>query len=249
MKNQYFGDVNDYRKYGLLRLLFENPGSAMKLSVCWMLTSNDSRKDGEFRKYLSDKKHNWCAYDPELFKKLKKSDRPRRGRSVKDAGIHNLLRNATYFSYPLGDSAAKRGEYFKFMQEKFGEQDVNLIFLDPDNGLETDSVGYGGKDSSKYLYWDEVERVAKKRSLIIYQHFRREPRNSFIQKQLANLKVHTNAAETHAFFTSYVVFLVAIHRDHADLKNACKAAAKELSESRHVPGRRVRWILKWVYLD
>lgn len=36
MKNQYFGDINDYRKYGLLRVL-QSTGS--KLLVAWMPAS------------------------------------------------------------------------------------------------------------------------------------------------------------------------------------------------------------------
>jgi hypothetical protein len=35
VKNQYFGDVNDYRKYGLLRVLTN--GGEIKTFVCWML--------------------------------------------------------------------------------------------------------------------------------------------------------------------------------------------------------------------
>ena len=39
MKNQYFGDINDYRKYGLLRILTN--GGEIKTAVCWMLTTDD----------------------------------------------------------------------------------------------------------------------------------------------------------------------------------------------------------------
>jgi len=39
MKNQYFGDINDYRKYGLLRLLTD--GGDIRTAVCWMLTPGD----------------------------------------------------------------------------------------------------------------------------------------------------------------------------------------------------------------
>ena len=50
MKNQYFGDVNDYRKYGLLRALQSmHDGS---LLVAWMLTPDDGGRDGGFRSYL-----------------------------------------------------------------------------------------------------------------------------------------------------------------------------------------------------
>jgi hypothetical protein len=44
VKNQYFGDINDYRKYGLLRLL-TNRGE-IRTAVCWMLTRDDESIDG-----------------------------------------------------------------------------------------------------------------------------------------------------------------------------------------------------------
>ncbi len=43
MKNQYFGDINDYRKYGLLRAI-QSKGEA-RLLVAWMLTENDGSRD------------------------------------------------------------------------------------------------------------------------------------------------------------------------------------------------------------
>src|SRR5689334_17138573 len=46
MKHQYFGDVNDYRKYGLLRSIQKEAG--LRVAVCWMLTPNDGRSDGKF---------------------------------------------------------------------------------------------------------------------------------------------------------------------------------------------------------
>ncbi|MDO8501594.1 MAG: hypothetical protein Q7S20_07100 [Gemmatimonadaceae bacterium] len=54
MKHQYFGDVNDYRKYGLLRILQQ--ASGLRLGVCWMLTPDDTRTDGKFVAYLGDSK-------------------------------------------------------------------------------------------------------------------------------------------------------------------------------------------------
>lgn len=36
MKNQYFGDVRDFFKYGVLRGLAPDGGES--LAVCWMLT-------------------------------------------------------------------------------------------------------------------------------------------------------------------------------------------------------------------
>jgi hypothetical protein len=50
LKNQYFGDINDYRKYGLLRIL-QSKGNS-RLLVAWMLTPDDGSPQGGFRSYL-----------------------------------------------------------------------------------------------------------------------------------------------------------------------------------------------------
>jgi DNA helicase II / ATP-dependent DNA helicase PcrA len=42
VKDQYFGDVNDYIKYGLLRCLSR---AGIGVGVCWMLTPNDQGTD------------------------------------------------------------------------------------------------------------------------------------------------------------------------------------------------------------
>jgi len=44
MKNHYFGDVNDYRKYGLIRALTGQ--GTLNSMICWMLTEDDDRADG-----------------------------------------------------------------------------------------------------------------------------------------------------------------------------------------------------------
>jgi hypothetical protein len=64
MKNQYFGDIHDYRKYGLLRML-QSEGSG-RLLVAWMLAPDDGSRDGGRRSYLQDPV-TWMRYDPELF--------------------------------------------------------------------------------------------------------------------------------------------------------------------------------------
>ena len=69
MKNQYFGDINDYRKYGLLRVLSEVSG--LSIGMCWLLTQDDGDGDGEIRAYLS-KTSRWRHYDPELYERLQR---------------------------------------------------------------------------------------------------------------------------------------------------------------------------------
>ena len=49
MKNQYFGDANDFRKYGLLRTLQRT--ADLNVGVCWCLTDDDGGGGGERRTY------------------------------------------------------------------------------------------------------------------------------------------------------------------------------------------------------
>ena len=66
MKNQYFGDVGDYGKYGLLRFLSKQ---RVTVAINWYLTANDESNDGNIRSYLEKEKNR--LYDPELFDVLK----------------------------------------------------------------------------------------------------------------------------------------------------------------------------------
>ena len=63
MKNQYFGDINDYRKYGLLRCC---AAVGFRVGVCWMLTPDSSNRDGQKIAYLT-KPAAWRQFDPPLF--------------------------------------------------------------------------------------------------------------------------------------------------------------------------------------
>ena len=76
MKDQYFGDVNDFRKYALLRSLVIPDG--LRLGVCWMLTESDGKPDGNFLAYLFKPK-TYRNIDPELFDWLKQVHRGRTG--------------------------------------------------------------------------------------------------------------------------------------------------------------------------
>lgn len=63
MKEQYVGDINDYRKYALLRALAGE--GTVTIGVCWMLTPSDSSNHGSKLDYL--KKPAFREFDPPLF--------------------------------------------------------------------------------------------------------------------------------------------------------------------------------------
>jgi hypothetical protein len=67
VKNQYFGDINDYRKYGLLRIL-QSKGDGRILVGC-MLTPDNGGRNGGFRSHLADP-DKWRHYDSTLFSGL-----------------------------------------------------------------------------------------------------------------------------------------------------------------------------------
>ena len=206
MKNQYFGDINDYRKYGLLRSIIK--ATELPILVAWMLTPDDGRTDGKFVTYLENP-NKWAHYDPILHQTLKHLLANNEKRLVSLIHDTGLLPGADYFSSPVSDFASARDEWFSFLNQR--AQGSAFVFLDPDNGLEVKSTPYGKKDSSKFLYWREVESLwASGKSLLIYQHFTRQKRHNFILGLLENLKTVTPGSTVDAFSTPHVVFLMGL---------------------------------------
>jgi hypothetical protein len=95
--------------------------------------------------------------------------------------------------------------------------DRDLVFFDPDNGLDVPSVSKGRKRSSKYVFLDEVaDHYAAGRSVLVYQQLGKTlPRKAFVEEKAAKLRaVHTDASMS-AFDTPHVVFLLAARPEHA----------------------------------
>jgi hypothetical protein len=204
MKNQYFGDINDYRKYGLLRILTN--GGEIKTAVCWMLTPDDGRGDGGRIKYLSQPEE-WRDLDSQLFEHLVEIVMHRGLRNVSQIENSDLLSSCRFFSELVPDDRGARAAYHNCALDC--ARGCDLVFFDPDNGIEVKSKQYGRKDSSKYLYWHEIEDFWKAgHSLLIYQHFPRVPRDLFVETKARQLIEKTGAPEVICFRTSHVVFFL-----------------------------------------
>jgi len=216
MKNQYFGDINDYRKYGLLRAIVRC--SRLRLLVAWMITPDDGSTDGKFISYL-ESPAKWARHDPVLFQGLKSLVASAAKREVRLIESSELIAQARYFARIVPDAAVDRLRWFESLEEEATLRD--FVFLDPDNGLEIKSKPYGSKSSSKFLYWREVEALwAAGKSLLIYQHFIREKRVIFVQRMLEVLKRATPGSFVEAFSTPYVVFLMALQPNHHSFHSA-----------------------------
>jgi hypothetical protein len=223
MKDQYFGDINDYRKYGLLRAII--PAGRFRLLVAWMLTPDDGSTDGKFISYL-EHPGKWSRHDPVLFQTIKELLASSQERRVSLIENTDLLPKAEYFSSHVPDTDSGRRSWFNLLAHR--AQGSSFIFLDPDNGLEVKSKAYGGKDSSKFLYWREVEALwASGKSLLIYQHFIREKRLNFIQRMLEALGSVTPGSFVEAFSTPHVVFLMALRPKHQEFHGAIVSSVQE----------------------
>jgi hypothetical protein len=211
MKDQYFGDVNDYRKYGLLRVL--SGVTQLPIGVCWMLTAPDGRSDGEFRRYL-ERPERWRRYDPELYDRLRLLREPGNERSVQLACSWGLIPDAKYREEMLEDNAGSRRAYFDRAWTVLAA--CPIIFLDPDNGVEVPSTRPGAKGSSRYVYWDELAQGYERgHSLLIYQHFIREKRDGFIARLATQLAGRLRAPLVDSFRTAHVVFFLVARPEHA----------------------------------
>ncbi len=210
MKDQYFGDINDYRKYGLLRSIIE--ASKLRVLVVWMLTPDDGGTDGKFVSYL-DQPKKWSKYDPQLFQEIRDILASEQQRQVNLIESTGLLPEAEYFSDRVPDSASDRNMWLMALAAR--SQRCELVFLDPDNGFEVKSRPYGRKKSSKFVYWREINALwLSGKSLLIYQHFIRENRFNFIQRMLGELRNVTPGSFVEAFSTPHVVFLMALQPSH-----------------------------------
>src|SRR5688572_2505295 len=132
MKHQYFGDVNDYRKYGLLRTL--QAESRLRLGVWWMLTPDDGRSDGKFIRYLGEPSA-WRGFDPRLFDAL--AVIVPETRSVTAVALHGLLGDALFDDAIVPDDLSARTACFAAARDRL--RAAELVFVDPDNGLEISS--------------------------------------------------------------------------------------------------------------
>jgi hypothetical protein len=213
MKNQYFGDINDYRKYGLLRCL--SGRGAIKTAVHWMLTPDDGRSDGSRTSYLSQPE-DWRLHDPLLFDHLEDVVLHRGLRDVAEIENSRILPSCSFFSELVPDDRESRSLCHDGALDS--ARGCDLVFFDPDNGIEVKSKPYGRKDSCKYLYWCEIGDFWKAgHSLLIYQHFPRVKRDPFIVGKSRQLMDKTGAPEVISFRTSHVVFILVPQVEHRDI--------------------------------
>lgn len=234
MKIQYLGDVNDYRKFALLRFLERDCG--FKLGICWMLTGPDGRGDGNQRQYLQDEGR-WRDFDPELFDLLAAIPaRPATNDLEKLQGSAILGRKIVFLDQVMCGTPGREGcgrhcdgersnpcnaravrqAYVDRALATLGGSD--LVFFDPDNGLE---VGTATRTrnwaSHKHLYMDEVGQFWNKgASVLIYQHwpFATHDVATATKRRQITEALAIDTSLVHTFHTRQVLFLLVVQPKH-----------------------------------
>lgn len=238
MKHQYVGDINDYRKYALLRAL--SAGGANRIGVCWMLTPDDGGADGGKLAYLRQPDR-FRHFDPELFDILTHAaaePNRRRLQSIEDSGV---LPAAIYHNDLLPQAENERAAYMAKCRAKFA--DADLVFFDPDNGIEAPSVKKSHGKALKYVFLDEVATICGSgQSSLIYQHFpMMKPRPQFVADTVARLRAAIPYAAIFTFTTSHVVFLLLVHPESPARLAVAAMEACEPWEPSFIRGEYLGW--------
>ena len=181
------GDVGDFGKYGLLRSLCrkDDHGPAFRLGVLWYLFDGDdstAANDGRHTQYLSStpSRHELGlrSCDPELFDMM--LDIVNSQRSVAAVEARGVLPADTVFfseglsfdGIPRRERRTKRMKWFDAGLDRVREADI--VFFDPDNGLEVPSRSRHGLKGPKYAYYDDLLPCWEGgQSLIVYHHMGR----------------------------------------------------------------------------
>ena len=189
MQNCYVCDIGDFGKYGLLKSLClsgeDDKSPELSLGVVWYLVPNESNKnDGMHTKYLNqspeNKKFRNC--DPKLYDGLADIffHKERNILQIQESNI--LPQNTSFYDKTLTftniSSNGPKGRdkrlaiRRKWVQEAFDETaNCDLVFFDPDTGLEIKSIKSHEKYGPKYTFFEELTPyLQRNQSLIIYQH-------------------------------------------------------------------------------
>ena len=164
MQDSYVGDIGDYGKYGLLRMLSQQ---GVALAVNWYKVPPlrlGKQDDGKYISYLFDSQH-YRPYDPTLFDVLHRIVCVEEDRRIERIEQENLF-SAQCFSKNIDEN---REEWHQNALRQTANG--NTVFLDPDNGLETRKMFDANSATEKHVRWSELkDYYVRGQNVILYQH-------------------------------------------------------------------------------
>jgi hypothetical protein len=201
MQDRYAGDVGDFGKFALLRYLIGN--ASHRIGVIWYRFPDESHNnDGGHIDYINQQRFLDC--DRHLCEQLQTVLNGRRSvASLEQAGL--LPSNTVYFSELLDfhltyssqsredkeEREARRKEWLKDANQSVFK--CNVLFLDPDNGLQIASCNkINQMKSGKFAYYSEIELFARGKDVcVIYHHLNRHgTHKAQIESKVGELRKH-----------------------------------------------------------
>lgn len=172
MQDRYVGDVGDFSKFALLRLLQrEVRGST---GVIWYRFPNeDHNKDGRHVAYFGNSK--WQVCDNDLITSLRAIVETGK-RYIGALESSNILPKGTkYFAesiHPGPQADWLRSSWFE--RAKVAVASCDIVLVDPDNGIAGRNHNQASIKGGKHVTLDEIAALAADHScLVIYHHFDR----------------------------------------------------------------------------
>jgi hypothetical protein len=161
-----------------------------------MLTPDSNNGDGRKTSYLNDKTYYYI--EPIVFKVLKK---------LVDTGSRSIS--------AVEASNIVSADFYSQIQDKYGE--AELVFFDPDNGLETRVVQKS--KLNQYLLWSHLWKVYQDGySILVYQHFPRMNRELFITKMNRRIISKLGPVKIKHYCTGMVDFILILQIKHGDIE-------------------------------
>jgi hypothetical protein len=213
MQNKYFGDIHDFYKYYFLKFI----SNYYTLGIHWCLVSDEKEKnDGE--KSLTEKE---MQKDSTLYTLLEKSEK-----NVQN--IKNYFDNNVKYFDDLHEHFYLAHVYGKRSIIKLQKQEI--IFFDPDNGIEVPSTNNNNK--FKYVSYELLANFWNmEKSLIIYQHADRSKESTTEKINYLCESLNCNKIENIEIIKrSNVKYIFIINRKQFNLKNKIDSFIKENKE-------------------
>jgi hypothetical protein len=184
VRHNFVNDIGDYAKYALLRTICASSATPIRLGVIWYLTDHTERNgDGRKRAHLTQ--DGWSDLDPDLLATMRRIEGARQGQGelnvalIESSGI--LPPGTAYFSEPIprvyGATQQRLDERTAwFARAQNAVAGTDLVFLDPDNGLEVRSAPLTSPLASKYATIAEIAALlGEGMGVVLYQHGNRAP--------------------------------------------------------------------------
>lgn len=209
MKNQYFADFGDYQKFSLIQVLKKN----FPMLVFWLKTPDDSRTDGKHVSYL-EKPAMYRTYNADMFDFLKSA--LQKGRDLKIYQRSVFAHGVEFVDNDITNTALRA----KSVASIIANAAAQVVLCDPDNGFEVASATTA--TLHKYVTYDEVASIYESgKSVIVYQHYPRIARTTFVDTCLDKIRERIPADVLFAITVRHSVYLFICHTSHTQQLLRC----------------------------